>query len=376
MHRSHGRDYWREIPTGIREPAGKPTRNSDGSARLSTLVDVIEASIALVRLRSSEMRAAPSPFAEFQSPGSVNRRLEHFGAALHGLPLVTCAMQALRTLREPLRSARDGAKRQWYDVERKLNERYTVWLQTAQETLAVPELTDLPHLKSSAAWMTPAEFEIAREAGCAPEVDPFALTEESRSIVEPCLLALRSRVATHIAETFRNGVDASSRGLTPSATKLDRWTRFNELADAIDATKQRKFGLAVTGASKFEPRTSMMARVSPPKCIFGTLRICEPSDPACAMTFELPDRQTTERLRDHIARLRAFSCDRLNLVHRLGRECQHVQWNSAAIGWSTSGRIVWAGRPAYDEGPDIAESLQRSGFRSVWFDADVLAAGS
>jgi hypothetical protein len=37
-------------------------------------------------------------------------------------------------------------------------------------------------------------------------------------------------------------------------------------------------------------------------------------------------------------------------------------------------REARVGRPARDEGPDIAESLQRSGFRSVWFAADILGA--
>ena len=387
MHRPYGRDYWREIPAQPREPSGTTTRNADDSVRVATLVDAIEAATALARLKTFVLPGFRSPFARSRSSSGATPNEPHLGPTLEALPSLACAIAAARTLDAPREAARPAvrldakaralaadAERNARDVARRLCVRWEEWLRILSETLVVPDTTHLPSsARSATPWMTPAQVELAREAGCAHAVDPFALAEDDRLQAEALLRAHRAYVAAHIAEAFRGGSRREPRGLN-SMRSVDRWTRFAELADAIDATKQRKFGLAVSWDWVPEPSASAAPRTTPPKCVFGALRICAPTDPACAMSFELPDRPTTERLRDHIARLRAFSGDWLTLVHRLGRECRHVDWGSCALGWSTAGKKVCAGRPARDEGPDIAASLQRSGFRSVWFDADILGA--
>jgi hypothetical protein len=387
MHRPHGRDYWREIPARLREPSGTTTRDADDSVRVATLVDAIEAATALARLKTFAPPGFRSPFARSRSSSGATPNEPHLGPTLDALPSLASAIAAVRTLDAPREAARPAvrldakarelasqAERNAREAARRLRGRWEEWLRIAAATLVVPDSTHLSSSAQSATpWMTPAQIELAREAGYAHAVDPFALAKDDRLQAAALLRAHRAHVAARIAEVFRAGSSSELRGLV-SMRSVDRWTRFVELADAIDATKQRRFGLAVSWDPLPEPSAGAPSRTNPPKCVFGALRICAPTDPACAMSFELPDRRTTERLRDHIARLRAFSGDRLTLVHRLGRECRHVDWGSCALGWSTAGKLVWAGRPARDEGPDIAESLQRSGFRSVWFAADILGA--
>lgn len=415
MHRPQGRDYWRPIPN-CSQSAGSPVRNADGSTRLMTLVEVIEAATVLSRFQRFEISNGRSPFGPFgrQSYSVTTRDEGNLKHALDTLPALECAVQAVRALEEYRSSTRrtsgTSARSQTAgsgtppemreadarDVARKLVERWEQWLDMAHRTFVVPETAHLSRPdRPSKEWMTPQQLDIARSAGCSHAVDPFALADDERAQAAALLHAHRLRVTTRIAEEFRVGssdysvalsrIGLSAEGSSRPSRNPERaawdWARFHNLADAIASTQRRSFGFAVTYQEISEPRHLSTPPNAPPKLVFGALQVCEPSDPTCAMAFELPDRATTERLRDHLARLRDFapkgvvgSQDLLSIIRRLGREARHVNWRSCAVGWSTSGLAVWAGRPDAHVGPEIAESLQRNGFRSVWFDQDILGA--
>jgi hypothetical protein len=415
MHRPQGRDYWRTIPNGS-QPAGSPARNADGSTRVTTLVEVIEAATVLSRFQRFEISNGRSPFGPFgRRSYSVTTRDEgNLKHALDTLPALKCAVQAVRALEEYRSSTRrtsgTSARSQTAgsgtppemreadarDVARKLVERWEQWLDMAHRTFVVPETAHLSRPdRPSKEWMTPQQLDIARSAGCSHAVDPFALADDERAQAAALLHAHRLRVATRIAEEFRVGssdysvalsrIGLAAEGSSPPFSGSERaawdWARFRNLADAIASTQRRSFGFAVTFQEVSEPQHISIPPNAPPKLVFGALQLCEPSDPTCATSFELPDRATTERLRDHLARLRDFapegrvgSRNLVSIIRRLGREARHVHWRSCAVGWSTSGLAVWAGRPDAHVGPEITESLQRNGFRSVWFDDDILGA--